>query len=129
MLPKPLEIITDLPIKVKAGETFEIRFKSPHPFCLSDSMATLKHPMQNGVLLVKISNADGHSIQNRFRVSPVAPVIISFQPTNAPGFEDMNSKDFYHMEITPDFDLDGAFSWGKGYPKEYLRLLQGQIID
>ncbi len=101
-----------------SSKTLKVSFKSPNSFNCNTSIATLIVPSVSGNIDVKISNANGHSIGKTFIVTASVPTVISFYTPNP------KNLDYYLMEITPDFDLDGEFSWGTGYPQEFMELLQ-----
>lgn len=105
-------------ININAGQTLTIPL--PEAFNLDDSMFSVIHANGQGNINIVISNANGKQIENNYLATPLIPLIIAFKPID--GLDEINEEDFFSVDITPTNDLNAEFSFGKGYPKDYVSL-------
>lgn len=112
------KIIGDLPISIKAGQTFEIHLKDV--FCITDSMFTLIPSKATGIALFKISNAKNNSIGLDAIVRVNQTLTLAYKVDNS--LFDSAIEEFHVLEITPENDLEGVFSWSKDCSSELLSI-------
>jgi hypothetical protein len=115
---KMKEIIRDLPVRIKAGETFEIYLKDI--FCITDSMFTLTPSIASGIAMFKISNVKNNSIGLDAIVRVNQTLNLAYKVDNS--LFDSAIEEFHVLEITPENELKGVFSWSKDCSSELLSI-------
>jgi hypothetical protein len=112
------EVIRALPVSIKAGETFEIYLKDI--FCITDSMFTLTPSIASGIAMFKISNAKNNSIGLDAIVRVNQTLNLAYKVDNS--LFDSAIEEFQVLEITPENELEGVFSWSKDCSYELLSI-------
>lgn len=111
-----IEVISKLPIYIEAGKTLEIDLKSV--FWIANSMFTLNPTQANGNVKFRLTNAKYNSIEITALAATNLPLSLAFKPSNA--IFDSENEEFYILEITPENDLAGTFSWANNCTREMI---------
>lgn len=109
-------VLSNFPIFVKGGKTLEIDLKNN--FCILHSMITLNPTKAKGYVRFKITNTKNNSMEITASVIANSLFQLAFKPYN--GLFDSSKEDFHTIEITPENDLEGYFSWSKDCGKELI---------
>ena len=112
------QVINNLPINIKAGECLAIDLRDA--FFISHSMFTFIPLNATGITKFKISNAKNNSIEIELLVKPNIPLSIAFKEDNIL-FDSIN-EEFHFLEITPENDFEGFFSWKKDCIMELISI-------
>ena len=110
------EVINKLPISIEAGKTLEIDLKSD--FNIINSMFTLIPTNAKGDVKFKITNAKSNSIEITALVTTGITPPLAYKPYK--GLFDSTKEEYYVLEITPENDLEGFFSWAKDCNRELI---------
>jgi len=111
-------IIRDLPVRIKAGQTFEIHLTDV--FCITDSMFTLTPSKATGIARFKISNVKNNARGLAAIVKENQILNLVYKVENS--LFDSANEEFHVLEITPENDLEGVFLWSKDCSSELLSI-------
>ncbi len=109
-------VLNHLPIFIEGSKTLEIDLKSN--FCILHSMFTLIPTKANGKVTFRLTNAKNNSIEIAALVNANSPLPLAYKPSDE--LFDSANEEFYFLEITPENDLEGSFSWAKNCTREMI---------
>ena len=112
------EVITDLSVSIKAGQTFDIYLNDV--FVITHSLLTLTITKASGIAAFKITNAINNSIELKAILKANQKLSIAYKVDNT--LFDSTIEEFYILEITPQNDLEGVFSWSKDCTSELISI-------
>jgi hypothetical protein len=112
------EVIRDLSVRIKAGQTFVIDLNDV--FVITHSMFTLTTTKGSGIAAFKMSNAKNNSIELNAILKENQKLSIAYRVDNT--LFDSTIEEFYSLAITPENDLEGVFSWSKDCASELISI-------